>query len=47
MYDLVIIGSGPAGPSAVAYLKRGSSTGCGCFRERADGWRTDDLYAGS
>ena len=41
MHDLVIIGSGPAG------LRKARLSGCGCFRERADGWRTDDLYAGS
>ncbi len=45
MYDLVIIGSGRR--SFGSCLRKACLSGCGCFRERADGWRTDDLYAGS
>ena len=43
MYDLVIIGSGQADLSAAVYAKRA----CLDVVVLADGWRTDDLYAGS
>ena len=45
MYDLAIIER--SGRSFGSCLRKARLSGCGCFRERADGWRTDDLYAGS